>query len=107
MRSSSATCLKGVGAAAQKLRLVWLTLASYILSAAIFQAAAEPNARPNVIWIIADDLGTELSCYGTPQVETPNLDHFAAEGPRSPRCFTTAPVCSSSRSAIMTAMYQT
>jgi N-sulfoglucosamine sulfohydrolase len=63
--------------------------------------------RPNILWIIADDLGTELSCYGTPLVETPNLDHLAAEGARYTRCFTTAPVCSTSRSAIMTAMYQT
>src|SRR5438270_9346743 len=65
------------------------------------------SQNPNILWIIADDLGTELSCYGTPLVETPNLDHLAAEGARYTRCFTTAPVCSPSRSAIMTGMYQT
>src|SRR5258706_2106580 len=65
------------------------------------------SQRQNILWIIADDMGTELSCYGTPLVETPNLDHLAAEGARYTRCFTTAPVCSPSRSAIMTAMYQT
>src|SRR4051812_30841706 len=68
------------------------------------QAAA---SRPNILWIIADDLGTELGCYGTPLMRTPNLDRLAAEGARYTRCFTTAPVCSPSRSAIMTAMYQT
>src|SRR5881296_648777 len=71
--------------------------------------AQQPSAtpRPNILWIIADDLGAELGCYGTPLMRTPNIDKLAAQGARFTRCFTTAPVCSPSRSAIMTAMYQT
>ena len=71
---------------------------------------AEPSAetaRPNILWIIAEDLGTELGVYGHPEVETPNLDRLSAEGVRYTRAFTTAPVCSPSRSAFMTGMYQT
>ena len=63
--------------------------------------------RPNILWIIAEDMGPELGAYNHPGVETPNLDRLAAEGVRYTRAFTTAPVCSSSRSAFMTGMYQT
>ncbi|MBI5770647.1 MAG: sulfatase [Verrucomicrobia bacterium] len=68
-------------------------------------AAAE--ARPNVLFILAEDIGPHLGCYGMPLVSTPNLDKLAARGVRYTRAFTTAPVCSASRSAIMTGMYQT
>jgi arylsulfatase A-like enzyme len=71
--------------------------------------AAEPTAgrRPNILWLIAEDFGPHLGCYGTPQVWTPNLDKLAAEGVRYTRAFTTAPICSPSRSAFLTGMYQT
>lgn len=62
---------------------------------------------PNVLWIIADDLGPELGCYGYPEVATPNLDRLASEGSRYTRAFSTAPVCSSSRTAFQTGQYQT
>ena len=64
-------------------------------------------ARPNILWLIAEDFGPQLGCYGTAEVFTPNLDKLAAEGVRYTRFFTTAPVCSPSRSAFMTGMYQT
>ncbi|HJT31391.1 MAG TPA: sulfatase [Pirellulales bacterium] len=63
--------------------------------------------RPNILWLIAEDFGPELGCYGTQQVWTPNLDRLASQGVRFTRAFTTAPVCSASRSAFMTGMYQT
>ena len=63
--------------------------------------------RPNILWLIAEDFGPELGCYGTPQVWSPNLDRLAAQGVRYTRAYTTAPVCSASRSAFMTGMYQT
>jgi len=69
--------------------------------------AAEAPVHPNILWIVADDLGAELGCYGTPLMRTPNLDKLASQGARFTRCFTTAPVCSPSRSALMTGMYQT
>lgn len=63
--------------------------------------------RPNVVWIIADDLGPELSCYGYPEVATPNIDRLAASGTLYTHAFATAPVCSSSRTAFQTGQYQT
>src|SRR3954468_20712073 len=65
------------------------------------------TARPNILWLVAEDFGPHLGCYGTPQVWTPHLDRLASEGGRYTRAFTTAPVCSASRSAFMTGMYQT
>ncbi|MGH9837891.1 MAG: sulfatase family protein [Blastocatellia bacterium] len=70
-------------------------------------AAQSKPKRPNVLWLIAEDFGVELGCYGTKEVWTPNLDRMAAEGMRFTRAYTTAPVCSPSRSALMTGMYQT
>jgi N-sulfoglucosamine sulfohydrolase len=63
--------------------------------------------RPNILWILAEDMGPQLHCYGYPIVETPNLDQFASEGARFAAAFTTAPVCSASRSAFNTGVYQT
>ncbi len=69
-------------------------------------AAAGPD-RPNVLWLVAEDFGPHLACYGTREVWTPNLDRLAGQGVRYTRAYTTAPVCSASRSAFMTGMYQT
>ena len=63
--------------------------------------------RPNILWLIAEDFSPDLGCYGTTEVSTPNLDRLAEQGTRYTRFFTTAPVCSASRSAFMTGMYQT
>lgn len=64
-------------------------------------------ARPNILWVLGDDLGPDLACYDTPLVKTPNSDRLAKEGIRFARAYTTAPVCSPSRSALITGMYQT
>jgi N-sulfoglucosamine sulfohydrolase len=92
---------------------VWLRLLSVTIVAtlALLQtprpaAHAQPK-RPNVLWLIAEDFGVELGCYGTKEVWTPRLDKLAADGMRFTRAYTTAPVCSPSRSALMTGMYQT
>lgn len=77
---------------------------------ALVQPAADLRAddpKPNIVWIISDDLSPELGCYGYESVRTPNIDRLAREGARFTRAFATAPVCSSSRSAFITGMYQT
>ncbi len=75
------------------------------LAAAAAVAAAEKPARPNILWLVAEDLGPHLGCYGTNEVWTPNLDRLAAEGVRYANAFTTAPVCSPFRAALMTGQY--
>lgn len=69
--------------------------------------SAFPDDRPNVVWIVADDLSPELSCYGYQSVATPNIDRLAQEGTRFTLAFSTAPVCSASRTAFQTGQYQT
>ncbi len=71
------------------------------------EMTADGQRPPNILWIIAEDMGQELGAYGTPEVRTPNLDRLAQRGMRFTNAFTTSPVCSSSRSAFMTGMYQT
>mgnify|MGYP003854199709 CR=1 FL=1 len=68
---------------------------------------AKPQRRPNILWIVAENIGPDLGCYGMHQVQTPNLDRLASQGVRYTRVFATSPVCAPSRSAIMTGMYQT
>lgn len=69
--------------------------------------AADGPAKPNILWLIGEDFGPHLGCYGTKEVSSPNLDAMAARGMRFTRFYTTAPVCSPSRSAFNTGMYQT
>lgn len=75
--------------------------------AAPADAADDAPQRWNVLWIIAEDMGVEVGCYGEPLVHTPHIDGLARDGVRYTHCFTTAPVCSAARSALMTGMYQT
>lgn len=63
--------------------------------------------RPNIVWIITEDISLELGCYGDKLVQTPNLDKLAAQGTKYTNTFATGSVCSASRSALITAMYQT
>jgi arylsulfatase A-like enzyme len=65
------------------------------------------NQRPNVLWFVVDDMSPNFSCYGEKLVQTPHVDRLAREGTRFSRAFITAPVCSPSRSAMITSMYQT
>jgi len=59
--------------------------------------------RPNVVFILADDLGySELGCYGNTFNETPNLDRLARQGMRFTDAYAAAPVCSPYRAALMT-----
>lgn len=88
----------------------WLlvTTITAVLAASGVAASTETHPPcPNILWLIAEDFGQHLGCYGAREVWTPNLDQLAAEGVRYTRFFTTAPVCSPSRSAFMTGMYQT
>jgi len=82
-----------------------LVIALVMCSFGIGNAATA--VRPNILWLVAEDFGQHLSCYGTKEVWTPNIDSLAREGVRYDRFFCTAPVCSASRSAFMTGMYQT
>ena len=71
--------------------------------AVLHAAELKPGSKPNIIVILADDLGwADLSCYGSTFHESPNLDKLAAQGMRFTQAYSSSPYCSPSRAAIMT-----
>ena len=83
----------------------WLLMPLAALHAA---DAPRPGGKPNVIFIVVDDLGSgELGCYGGKDIPTPQIDVLAASGARFASGYVTAPFCAASRAALMTGRYQT
>lgn len=81
---------------------------TYCLFIAVFVlgcSARQELQGPNIIWIVSDDLGTDIGCYGNEVVRTPNLDKLASESVRYTHLHTVTAVCSPSRSALITGMY--
>ena len=74
--------------------------------ALLFGSAFAADDRPNILWIAIEDWSPDLSCYGTAGIDTPHVDNLASQGIRYERAFTTSPVCSTSRSAMMTGFHQ-
>jgi arylsulfatase A-like enzyme len=74
-----------------------------------FNANAAPagDAPPNIVFIMADDLGyADVSCYGRPDYRTPNIDRIAAGGVRFLQAYANSAVCSATRTALITGRYQ-
>lgn len=72
-------------------------------AAATSAEAESENAPPNIIWIMADDLGYgDLGCYGQQKILTPNIDQMAREGMRFTQCYAGSTVCAPSRCCLMT-----
>lgn len=70
-------------------------------------ALGHADDRPNILWILGEDASPHIGCYGETTIKTPNLDRLAAEGIKFENAFVTCPVCSPSRSAMVTGIYQT
>ncbi|WP_425409859.1 sulfatase family protein [Hyphococcus sp.] len=77
------------------------------LAGAYAGAAAAERARPNIVFIMADDLGyADLSCYGRREYETPHIDSLAQDGVRHLQAYANSAVCSATRTALITGRYQ-
>ncbi len=76
------------------------------LQCVAMSANTESAGRPNILYILADDLGwRDLSCYGSSFYETPNLDRLAARGMKFTDAYAACPVCSPTRASILTGKY--
>jgi len=89
------------------LRRMGLGAAMLMVPGAASRAAGEKGKHPNILWICVEDMSAHIGCYGETTIQTPHIDRLAREGTRFTRAFITAPVCSPSRSAMVTGMYQT
>ncbi len=70
------------------------------------QAADAAKDRPNIIFIMADDMGYgDLSCFGQTKFQTPNIDRIASEGIRFTQCYAGSTICAPSRSVLMTGQH--
>ena len=77
-----------------------------LMSGPAASVGSAEDRPPNVIMILADDLGSvDLNCYGSKDLATPVLDRLAARGVRFTQCYAAAPVCSPSRAAFITGLY--
>ena len=84
---------------------IWIALCVLSITLLSGVAQAAEAQRPNVVLIMADDLGVEgLGCYGGTDYKTPNLDAMAAAGVRFTHCYS-QPLCTPSRVQIMTGKY--
>ncbi len=91
----------------KKLSIFSLILFAAISTGTLGTAEELPATRPNIVWIIPDDMSANFSCYGETAIDTPHVDKLAAEGLKFRKAYVTAPVCSTCRSAFITGMYQT
>ncbi len=81
------------------------TLLSVLVPILLAAAAGTAAERPNILFIVSDDLNNYLGCYGDPRAQTPHIDALAARGVRFERAYCTFPLCGPSRNSMLTGLY--
>ena len=88
------------------LKLILVILHVVAIQAVLTNASFAKSDQPNMIFILADDLGYgDLGCFGQQQIQTPRLDQMAAEGMRFTQFYAGNTVCAPSRSVLMTGQH--
>ncbi len=81
-------------------------LTTILIDALHLKVHAQGNQPPNIVIIFTDDQGyQDLACYGSPDIKTPHIDQMADEGARFTQFYVSQPVCSASRSSLLTGCY--
>src|SRR5690242_7928961 len=85
------------------MRFPFAAVVAFLFAANIYAA---DRARPNIVFILADDLGyTDVGCFGSTYYETPNIDRMAKEGMRFTDGYTCGPNCQPTRAALASGQY--
>lgn len=91
---------------AQPLAVIGIAVCAAIWIRPAFAEGAK-DRRPNILWILAEDISTNLGCYGDANAHTPHLDAFAQQAVRYENVFSVHPCCSPSRACLATGVYPT
>src|SRR5688572_7424088 len=87
-------------------RSLALAMAMLVAFAARSPAVIAETARPNVVFILVDDLGwTDLGCFGSDLYQTPHIDQLARDGMKFTQAYSACTVCSPTRAALLTGKY--
>ena len=87
--------------------LIMMGVSSLSQASSSIKAVEKEGKKPNVIWLVLEDISLDLGIYGADLVKTPNLDRLAKQGSYYTNAYATSPVCSPARSAFFTGMNQT
>ena len=83
-------------------RIAFAALVATLIASNVLLAE---SPRPNIVWLVSEDHGPHMGCYGDPQATTPNVDKVATRGLRYTRCWSNAPVCAPARTTLITGLY--
>jgi uncharacterized sulfatase len=75
------------------------------LSLALSVSAAPTKQKPNILWLVAEDINPQLGCFGDAYAITPNLDQFAKKAMRYPNAWSSAPVCAPARTTLISGVF--